>query len=133
MSKSIPDTHIDLLTTKKAFANVATLMADGTPQVTPVWIDWDGTHLIMNTAVGRLKDKNLQARKQVGVSIADPENPYRYLGVQGTVAERTFEGADAHIDKMAMKYMGQEKYPFRRPDETRVIYKITPDKAHVMG
>jgi PPOX class probable F420-dependent enzyme len=130
---TIPETFRDLLTTKKAFANLGTVMADGTPQVTPTWIDFDGTHVIVNSAKGRLKDKNLRARPQVGIAISDPENPYRYLGIQGKVVEITEEGADEHIDKMAMKYMGKDKYPLRRPDEIRCLYKIEPLKVHTMG
>jgi PPOX class probable F420-dependent enzyme len=130
---TIPEGFLELLTTKKAFANLATLMADGTPQVTPIWIDFDGTHVIVNSAKGRLKDKNLRARPKVGLSIADPDNPYRYLGIQGTVVEITESGADEHIDKMAMKYMGKEKYPFRSPTEVRVLYKIEPLKVHTVG
>jgi PPOX class probable F420-dependent enzyme len=129
----IPEEFRDLLTTKKAFAHLATLMGDGTPQVTPVWIDFDGNHLIVNSAKGRLKDRNLRARDQVGLSISDPENPYRYVGIQGRVAEITEDGADAHIDKMAKKYMGKDEYPFRRPGEVRVMYKIAPEKVHGMG
>jgi PPOX class probable F420-dependent enzyme len=130
---TIPENFRDLLTTKKSFAHLATLMADGTPQVTPVWIDFDGENVLVNTARGRVKDKNLQARDQVGLAISDPENPYRYLGIQGRVVGVTEDGADAHIDKMALKYMGKDKYPFRRPTETRVIYKIEPTKVHTMG
>lgn len=129
----IPDTHIDLLTTKTAFANLATTMADGTPQVTPVWIDWDGTHVIFNSAKGRVKDKNLEARRDVAIAISDPENPYRYLGIRGKIVEITEEGADAHIDKLAKKYMGKDSYPFRTPTEVRRIYKILPSSVHVMG
>lgn len=130
---TIPESYRDLLTTKKAFANLATVMADGTPQVTPIWIDFDGTHVIVNSAKGRLKDKNLRSRSQVGLSISDPDNPYRYLGIQGKVVEITESGADEHIDKMAMKYMGKDKYPFRNPSEVRCLYKIEPLKVHTMG
>ncbi len=129
----IPENFQDLLTKKQAFANLATLMKDGTPQVTPVWVDFDGTHVLINTAAGRLKDKNMQARDQVGLSVSDPENPYRYLGIQGKIVGRTEEGADEHIDRMAMRYMGKEKYPFRAEGEVRVIYRVEPLKVHTMG
>jgi PPOX class probable F420-dependent enzyme len=129
----IPASHVDLLTTKNAFANIATLNADGSPQVTPTWVDYDGTHLLVNTAKARVKTKNLTRDPRIALSIADPENPYRYLGIQGRVAEMTESGADAHIDKMAKKYMGKDTYPYRRPDEVRLILKIVPDKVHVMG
>src|SRR5678816_4037807 len=107
---SIPDSHADILK-KKAFANLATLNADGSPQVTPVWVDFDGKNVLINTAKGRVKTRNLEREKRVALSIADPENPYRYVGIQGRVTGMTEAGADAHIDKMAMKYMGKEKYP----------------------
>ena len=115
---------------KPAFANLATLNPDGSPQVTPVWVDFDGTHVIVNTARGRVKDRNLQREPRVALSILDPENPYRYLGIQGRVTEMTEAGADAHIDKMAKKYLNKDTYPFRKPGEVRVIVKITPEKVH---
>src|SRR3954451_8576769 len=130
---TIPASHADLLTTKQAFAYVATLNADGSPQVTPVWVDFDGTHVIVNTARGRVKDRNLKREPRVAVAIQDPDNPYRYLSIQGRVAEMTENGADAHIDKMAKKYLGQDVYPGRAPGEQRVIVKITPEKIHTMG
>jgi PPOX class probable F420-dependent enzyme len=115
---------------KPAFANLATLNPDGSPQVTPVWVDFDGTHVIVNTARGRVKDRNLQREPRVALSILDPENPYRYLGIQGRVTEMTEAGADAHIDKMAKKYLNKDTYPFRKPGEVRVIVKITPERVH---
>lgn len=130
---TIPASHIDLLKDKPAFANLATLNDDGSPQVTPVWVDFDGTNLIVNTAKGRVKAKNLARSPRVALSIADPQNPYRYLGIQGRVIEMTESGADAHIDKMAKKYMGKDKYPGRAPGEVRVLVKIAPEKVHTMG
>ena len=129
---SIPESHADILK-KKAFANLATLNADGSPQVSPVWVDFDGKHVLINTAKGRVKTRNLEREKRVALSIADPENPYRYVGIQGRVTGMTEAGADAHIDKMAMKYMGKEKYPLRAPGEVRVIVTIAPDKVFTMG
>ena len=130
---TIPATHIDLLKDKPAFANLATLNDDGSPQVTPVWVDFDGTNIIVNTAKGRVKAKNLERSPRVALSIADPANPYRYLGIQGRVLEMTESGADAHIDKMAKKCMGKDKYPGRAPGEVRVLVKIAPEKVHTMG
>jgi PPOX class probable F420-dependent enzyme len=121
MSSTIPASHIDLFQ-KKAFANLATLMPDGSPQVTPVWVDWDGTHVIVNSAKGRQKDKNMRTNARVSMSILDPDNPYRYLEIRGKVIEITENGADAHIDKMAKKYMNKDTYPYRRPEEIRVVY-----------
>jgi PPOX class probable F420-dependent enzyme len=126
---TIPASHTDLLT-KPTFAHLATLNPDGSPQVTPVWVDYDGKNVVINTARGRVKAKNLEREPRVAVSIADPENPYRYLGIQGRVVEMTEKGGDAHIDKMAKKYLGKDTYPFRAPGEVRVIVKIAPDKVH---
>jgi PPOX class probable F420-dependent enzyme len=122
----IPNSHVDLFK-KKAFASLATLMPDGQPQVTPVWVDFDGQHVVINTAEGRQKDKNLQRDGRVAMSIMDPDNPYRYLEVRGRVVERTRDGADQHIDAMAGKYLGKDTYPFRRPGEVRVLYKVKPE------
>ncbi|HMV48024.1 MAG TPA: PPOX class F420-dependent oxidoreductase [Blastocatellia bacterium] len=132
MASAIPDNYVDLFD-KKVFAALATLMPNGSPQVTPVWIDYDGENVIFNTAVGRQKDKNLQADGHVALSLVDPDNPYRYLEVRGTVVERTTDGADEHINKMAKKYIGQDVYPFRQPGEVRVIYKIKPERTSSMG
>jgi PPOX class probable F420-dependent enzyme len=109
------------------------LNADGSPQVTPVWVDFDGTHILINTAKGRVKARNLEREKRVAMSIADPENPYRYLGIQGRVTEMTEAGGDAHIDKMSKKYFDKDTYPYRTPGEVRVIVKIAPDKVYTMG
>lgn len=132
MAATIPEKFRDLFT-KKAFAHLATLMPDGSPQVTPVWCDFDGTHIRFNTAKGRVKDKNLRRTKKVALAIMDPDNPYRYMAVQGTVTEITEQGADAHIDQLAKKYLGKDKYPFRQPGEVRVLYKIRPEKISTMG
>ncbi|MGH8287869.1 MAG: PPOX class F420-dependent oxidoreductase [Steroidobacteraceae bacterium] len=129
---SIPESHLDLFR-KKAFANLATLMPNGSPQVTPVWVDYDGRYVLINTAEGRQKDKNLQRDGRLAMSIFDPENPYRYLEVRGRVAERTREGADQHIDAMARKYLGKDQYPYRQPDEVRVLYKVMPERCTFMG
>lgn len=129
---TIPDQYKDLLE-KKAFAHLGTIMKDGSPQVTPVWFDHDGTHIRINTAKGRWKDKNMRNRPQVALSILDPDNPYRYMQIRGKVVEVTENGADAHIDSLAKKYLGQDKYPFRQPGEARVIYKISVDRVNTMG
>jgi len=131
MAATIPDNYLDLFQ-KKAFANLATLMPDGSPQVTPVWVDYDGTHVIINSARGRQKDRNMQRNAHVALAIADPDNPYRYLAIRGIVDKITREGADAHIDKMAKKYTGQDKYS-GGPDEVRLIYRIRPVKISHMG
>ncbi|HSB08364.1 MAG TPA: PPOX class F420-dependent oxidoreductase [Blastocatellia bacterium] len=132
MAEVIPENFKDLFE-KKAFANLATLNSDGTPQVTPVWVDYDGKYVLINSARGRRKDKNMERNRAVALSIQDPENPYRYLEIRGTVADITEEGADQHIDKMAKKYLGADKYPGRQPGEVRVLYKIKPEHTSKMG
>ncbi len=128
----VPESHRDLLT-KRTFAHLATVNDDGTPQSTPVWIDFDGTHVLVNSARGRRKDRNMRARAAVALSLTDPDNPYRYLEVRGRVAEVTERGADAHIDALAKRYLGVESYPNRREGEVRVIYKILPERSTMMG
>ena len=132
MAATIPEPFKDLFT-KVAFAHLATLMPDGSPQVTPVWCDFDGTHIRVNSAKGRVKDKNMRRNRKIALSIMDPANSYRHLDVQGEITEITEQGADAHIDALAKKYLGKDKYPFRAPGEVRVIYKILPKKVSTTG
>jgi PPOX class probable F420-dependent enzyme len=128
----IPEAYEDLFQ-KKAFAHLATIGADGSPQVTPVWVDLDRTHIRFNTAKGRVKDKNLRRNPRVALAIQDPDNPYRYIQVRGRVAEITEQGADAHIDLLTKKYLDQDTYPFRQAGEVRVIFKILPEKVQTLG
>ena len=132
MPEAIPEKYRDLFH-KKAFASLATIMPDGRPQVTPVWVDYDGKHLIINSAKGRQKDRNLRRDPRVSLAIIDPENPYRYLEIRGRVAEITEDGASEHINKMAKKYLDVDKYPYGQPGEVRVLYKIQPEHANMMG
>lgn len=118
---------------KKAFVHLATVGSDGRPQVTPVWVDFDGTHIRINTARGRVKDRNLKTNPQVALSALDPDNPYRYVQIRGRVVEMTEQGADAHIDALAKKYIGQDRYPHRAPGEVRVMVKIKPESVQGMG
>jgi PPOX class probable F420-dependent enzyme len=129
----IPDKYLDLLRGKKAFASLATLMPDGSPQVTPVWFDFDGSVVRVNTAKGRVKARNMQEGSQVALAIIDPENPYRYIQVRGRVQKVTEEGADSHIDALSKKYLGQDKYPYHQPGDIRVIYEISPASASGMS
>ncbi len=130
----IPESHLDLFSfEKRAFGHLATLMPDGSPQVTPVWIDFDGTHVLVNSARGRQKDRNMRRDPRVAIEVSDPENPYRYVQIRGRVVEITEEGADEHIDRLAKKYRGLDRYPWRRPGEVRVIYKILPEHVSVFG
>ena len=132
MAEQIPGNYKDLFE-KRAFGSLATLMPDGQPQVTPVWIDLEGGRLIVNSAKGRAKDKNMRRDPRVSIAVIDPDNPYRYLEVRGRVVEVSESGADQHIDKMAKKYLNQDKYPFRKPGEVRVRYVIEPDHFSSMG
>lgn len=110
---------------KPLIVHVATVMADGTPQVTPVWIDTDGTDVVFNTAKGRVKHRNIVRNPAVALSLVDDENPYRMIEIRGD-AELTEEGADDHIDFLAKKYLGEDKYPFRQPGEERVVVRVRP-------
>ena len=117
----------------KNFAHLATLMPDGSPQVSAVWVDYDGKHVLVNTAEGRQKPLNLRRDPRVAISIVDQENPYVSATIRGRVVELTHDGADAHIDKMAKKYLGQDTYPFRAPGEQRLIVKVEPVRVSTMG
>jgi PPOX class probable F420-dependent enzyme len=121
------------LADKKAFAHLATVMSDGSPQVSPVWFDLDGRYIRINSAKGRVKDKNMRHNPHVALSIIDPDDPYRHLAVRGKVIEITERGADAHIDLLAKKYLGVDRYPYRTADEVRVIYKVEPLHIATMG
>jgi PPOX class probable F420-dependent enzyme len=132
MAQAIPEKYLDLFK-KKAFANLGTIMNDGSPQVTPVWVDYDGKYVRFNSALGRVKDKNVRRDPRVSLSILDPENPYRYLAIRGRVVEITQKGADEHINSLAQKYLGVQEYPYRQPGEVRVTYKIEPEKVSSMG
>jgi PPOX class probable F420-dependent enzyme len=130
----IPDKFRPLLDDDvKAFADLATLLPDGSPQVTPVWFDTDGAAIRVNTAKGRWKDRNMRRDARVALAIMDPANPYRHLQIRGRVERITEEGADAHIDRLAKKYLGADTYPFRQPGEVRVIYVIRPARVTTMG
>jgi PPOX class probable F420-dependent enzyme len=128
----IPEGFHDILD-KKTLVHLATTGKDGSPQVSPVWVDREGDTIIINSAKGRVKDRNMRSHAQVALSATDPDNPYRALMIQGRVVKITEDGADAHIDKMAKKYLGQDKYPFRSPTEVRVKYYIEPLKVATMG
>lgn len=131
MAKTIPARFVDL-TKKKALVHLATVMPDGSPQVSAVWFDYDGRHIRVNSARGRVKDRNMERDRRVALSIVDPDNVYRCLMMRGRVIEITEKGADAHIDSLAKTYLGVDAYPFRRPDEHRVIYVIELTHVSVM-
>ncbi len=130
---TIPEKFADLFSKeKKAFAHLALVTKDGAPQVTPVWFDYDGTHITINTARGRVKDKILRRHPRVALSIQDPANPYRYVQVRGQVVEETEIGGYDMICHLNEKYHGKYEYP-KRPGEVRVTYRILPEKFATMG
>ena len=127
--KNIPEDFQDLFEDEtKAFLFLATVMADGSPQVTPIWFNTDGEHILINSAKGRVKDRNLRARPQVAVAIMDPADPYRYIQLRGEVVEITEEGAREHINALSLKYRGDPVYS-GPPDQIRVTYKILPKRV----
>lgn len=111
---------------KKTVAHLATLMPDGSPQSSPVWIDVEGDELVFNTAEGRAKPRNLRRDGRVALSFTDPDNPYDFVLVRGEVTAITPEGADEHIDSLAKKYLNEDEYPFRQPGEERLIVRVKP-------
>ena len=130
---AIPEKYLDLVTQKKAFAHLATILSDGSPQVTPVWFDYTNGVVRVNTAKGRVKARTLRDGAKVAMSILDPDNAYRYIQIRGHVSRVSEDGADAHIDSLAMKYLGKDKYPYSQPGDVRVMYEITPDATQAMG
>ena len=125
---SIPEEAVHLLEGRH-LAHVGTVNADGSPQVTPVWVDHAGDTVLVNTATGRVKDRNLRRDPRVSISIVDCENPYQPLTIKGRVVELTETGADAHIDELSKRYIDRDPYPFRRPGERRVLVRIEPEKV----
>jgi PPOX class probable F420-dependent enzyme len=131
--ESIPQQYKDLLTDqKKTIAHLATIMADGTPQVTPVWFNMEGNYIFVNSALGRVKDRNMRANPNIALAISDPQNPYRYIQIRGLVEEITTKGARDHINALSKKYTGNDVYAGPQ-DEQRVIYKIMPKQTSGMG
>jgi PPOX class probable F420-dependent enzyme len=123
--KPLPDS-VKKLIEAKVYANVATLMKDGSPHVTQVWVDHDGDTVLINTTEGSQKHKNAVRNPMIALDVCDPANPYNLAVIRGRVSEVTFDGAEAHIDKMAKKYLGQDKYRMRQPGVRRVLIKIEP-------
>ncbi len=130
MSVTIPEGFADLLTReKRAFAHLAITLSDGTPHVSPIWFDCDGTHIILNTARGRVKDRAMHQRPQVALSITAPNDPYRYILIRGKVVEETEVGGYDMICNLNEKYHGRYEYP-RIPGQVRVTYKILPERVY---
>ena len=110
-------------------ANLATVAGDGSPHVTPVWVDVEGDDLVINTAEGRAKTRHLRRSAKVAVSVVDPEDPFRVVALQGSVADITTEDAEAHIDRLAREYLGVDSYPMRQPGEERVKVRMRPERV----
>jgi PPOX class probable F420-dependent enzyme len=132
MSTRIEGRAEELLTGKN-FAHVATLRADGSPQVSPTWVDVQDGRPVLNTAEGRAWPRNLERDPRITLEVQNMENPYEYVEIRGSVAERTHEGADEHIDQLAKKYLGVDQYPMRQPGEQRLIIRVEPEQVRVMG
>ena len=128
---AIPESHRDLIE-RPIIAALATTLPDGTPQVTPVWFDFAGGYIFFNSARGRLKDRAVRTHPYVAIAMIDPQNPYRYLAIRGPVVEIAEQGARDHIDLLARRYLGQEKYP-GPADEERVKYTVAPEYVTTMG
>jgi PPOX class probable F420-dependent enzyme len=132
-NNDLSDPSIKSLFENKNFAFVATSMKDGSPQITPTWVDIQDNHILVNTALGRLKQKNIARDPRVAVSVVDKDNPYHMVAVRGEVIEQVTGGvAESHIDKLAKKYMDKDKYPGRAPGEKRILLKIKPIKVFHM-
>jgi PPOX class probable F420-dependent enzyme len=129
----IPAGYLDLLTEKKAFAHLATLQPDGSPQVTPVWFDYTNGIVRVNTAKGRIKARNLSVGSRIAMSVPDPDNAYRYIQIRGTVTKETTDENNAHINSLAKKYINQDVYPWHKPGDVRLTFEITPSAAQAMG
>ncbi len=129
MAERIPEDALDLFE-KPALAHLATVMPDETPHVTPVWVDYDGTHILINTVRGRRKERNMRQRPQAGLTIVDPTNPWHWLSIRGRIVVVTEEGADEHLKKLSKKYTGtDDTSSFHRPGQVYVLYKIEPDRV----
>jgi len=132
MTVKIPESFMDLVR-EPALALVATILKDGSPHVTPMWFDYDGRFVRLNSVKGRVKDRNMRDRPHVALCIVDPRNAFRYLEIRGRVADITEEGAVEHIDALARKYLNVETFPHHAPAEVRVLYRIAPEHVSTLG
>ncbi|HEY5245254.1 MAG TPA: PPOX class F420-dependent oxidoreductase [Acidimicrobiales bacterium] len=121
------------LIARPVLATLATVGSDGGPQVTPLWIDVDGDDLLVNTAQGRVKARNLERDHRVAITVLDPDDPYNVVVARGTVIDVTTDGADEHIDHLAKKYLGVDEYPMRQPGEVRLKIRIRTDRIPMQG
>lgn len=130
----IPETHVDLVAWEtRSFAHVATVGPEGEPHSSPVWFEWDGTHIKFSLTTGRQKYRNLQRDKRVSLSILDPLDPYRYVEIRGELDEIEPDPEIAFISRMAKKYIGRDRYPWHRPGDERVVMKVRPTHLSGMG
>ncbi len=130
MATKLNEKQIKFLTDKN-FAHIGTINKDGSPQVSPVWVEYDGKNVVINSEDNRLKVRNLKRDARISVSVQDAQNPYTYIEIRGKVVEITPNGGDEGIDRLAKKYMGVDKYPMNKPGDVRVQIKIEPE--HVTG
>ena len=128
MAAQLSDAALKLIKDKN-FAFIGTLMSDGSPQVTPVWVEYDGQHIILNSEVKRAKVRNLKRDPRISISIANMQNPYEYVEIRGKVVDMTTQGASEGIDMLAKKYLGQDKYPYNKEGDERIIIKVAPEKV----
>ena len=129
-----PESHLDLLRDDvRAFALLATIMQDGSPQATPIWFSWDGEYILINSVIGRIKDRNMRRHPNIAMAILDPNSPYRYVQVRGVVMNITSEGGVEHISALSQKYRGRAFYAPGQPTENRVIYRIKPEHISASG
>ena len=126
------DSKAEILLNGKNLVFLATVMPDGSPQVTPVWGNFDDSHILINTAEGRLKHKNVIKDPRVAVSVVDSENPLDMTTIRGRVVEIIPDSDYTHANKLAKQYMGLEEYPFKRPGEKRIVFKIKPERVFVL-
>ncbi len=133
MAIKLTDEQAKLLRDAKSFIHLATINQDGSPQVSPVWVDFDGANVVINSEQKRRKVRNMKRDPRVALSVQDPANPYHYIEIRGRVVEITPKGGVEHIDKLAKKYMGVDQYPGNQPGDVRVIIKIEPEHVTGMG
>jgi PPOX class probable F420-dependent enzyme len=121
------------LLSEAAYGQIATLMPDGSPQITQVWVDTDGQHILVNTVATHQKVRNVRRDPRVALNVHDPAKQYRVANIRGHVVDVTTEGAAEHIDRLAKRYLGADRYPFHREGQQRVVIKITADRINSMG
>jgi PPOX class probable F420-dependent enzyme len=133
VSKEVIRPLLERMLKEASYGQLATLMPDGAPQITQVWLDTDGEHILVNTVATHQKVKNVRRDPRVAINVHDPAKPYRVANIRGRVVEVTSAGADRHIDALSEKYLGTDRYPFRTPGQQRIVLKIQPERIHTIG